>query len=114
MPRIRPLEVRALLPLLEQDWDTPEELAEALIAKLDEARASRTSYVGVIQIGKASDNSRIVLGVGPYPGRASARKALLAHPARSLASACVIAQIQTPQGFEQMMRELDEYQPEAG
>lgn len=101
MPKVRPLEVKALRPLLQQDWDSEDELIEALILALDEARASRKSYVGVMQFG------RIVFGIGPYPGRRGAENALVKHPGLSLANAATVAEIMTPKGFEQFLKELD-------
>lgn len=101
MPRVRPLEVKALRPLLERDWEREDDLIEALIMALDEVRASRTSYVGVIQIGK------ICLGIGPYPGRRSAENALSRHPALGMATGAIVASILTPEGYDQMMKELD-------
>jgi hypothetical protein len=101
MPRVRPLEVKALRPLLERDWEQEDDLIEALILALDEVRASRTSYVGIIQIGQ------ITLGVGPYPGRRSAENALSRHPGMSMATGAAIASIETPEGFDRMMKELD-------
>lgn len=112
MPRVRPLEVKALLPLLQQDWDSPEALAEALIVELDQTRAERTSYVAVMQIGKPPN--AFYMGVGPYPGRASALKALIAHPGRDLATACVIATIETPEGLKRRLKELDTQPSKAG
>lgn len=107
MPRVRPLEVKALLPLLQQDWESPEELAAALIAELDSVRASRISYVGVLQIGGAKG---IYVGLGPYPGIASAERALMRHPAvsdRTLVTGAVIVPVETPEGFENRLKELD-------
>lgn len=105
MPRVRPLEVKALTPLLEQDWETPEALAEALILELDNVRASRTSYVGVLQVLGA-----IYTGVGPYPGVRSAQKALMNHPAmgdETLVTGAIVIPIETPEGFEKRIKELD-------
>lgn len=119
MPAVRPLEVKALLPLLEQDWEDVENektgkvtpgvvrLAQALIQELDRVRADRTSYVGVIQIG---GKHGIYLGLGPYPGRASAAQALSRHPAvgdPSLITGCVVVPIETEEGFQARLKELD-------
>jgi hypothetical protein len=119
MARARPLEIKALLPLLEQDWDDwenprtgrvisgQERLIEALILELDRVRESRTSYVGVLQIG---GKRGIYTGLGPFPGIKSAEAALMKHPAISdptLVSGAVIVPIQTPEGFEARIKELD-------
>lgn len=120
MPRVRPLELKALLPLLEQDWPDEvdddggllatgqEQLIAELILRLDEVRASRTSYIGVLRIG--SGPTSILLGMGPYPGRRSAMKALVAHPAvadRSLCTGVAVVPVETPQGMSQRIKELD-------
>lgn len=119
MPRVRPLEVKALLPLLEQDWlDTTNEtsgkvtpgvvrLAEALIQELDRVRMERTSYIGVIQIG---GKHGIYLGVGPYAGKASAAAALSKHPVMgdsTLVTGAVIVPVESPEGFDARLKELD-------
>lgn len=107
MPRVRPLEVKALVPLLEQDWETPEDLAAALITELDRVRASRISYVGVLQVG---GQRGIYTGIGPFAGIRSAERALTSHPAFSdptLVSGAIIVPIQTPEGFEAQLKELD-------
>lgn len=106
MPKVRPLEVKALVPLLQADWESPEELSEALIARLDEERASRTSYVAVLRIGGAAGKA-INVGMGPFPGAQSAKNALKAHPALGMASAAVVVPILSPQGYERQMRALD-------
>ena len=116
MPKARPLEVRAILPLLEQDWEdwldeksgniTPgqDRLAEAIILTLDRIRASRTSYVPVLQIGGAKG---IYVGMGPFPGRQSAINALKKHPAFGEASGVVVVPVLTAEGYEKQLRDLD-------
>lgn len=106
MPRVRPLEVNALLPLVKEDWESPESLVEALIQKLDEARASRTSYVAVMRIG--SKDQGFNTGIGPYPGATSARNALEKHPALGMATAALVVPILTPEGYEKQLKALDE------
>lgn len=101
--RARPLEVKALVPLLEQDWATPEELAEALIAALDDARAGRTSYIGIMQFGREKP---IYVGLGPYPGLTSARNALAKHPAVTEATARAVVPVIGPEGFEQLLKKV--------
>lgn len=104
--RVRPLEVRALVPLLEQEWDSAEQLAEALIRALDEARASRVSYVGVAKfpVGDGSQG-HWYYAVGPYPGRKSAEKALRGDPAASLATALAVVPLTSPEGLERRLKE---------
>jgi hypothetical protein len=120
MPRVRPLELKALLPLLEQDWPDEvddeggllatgqERLIEGLILALDEVRASRISFIGVLKIGYGPTS--VLLGMGPYPGRRSAEKAVAAHPAvadRTLCTGAAVVPIETPQGIAQRLKELD-------
>jgi hypothetical protein len=120
MPAVRPLEVKALLPLLEEDWtDTVNEktgkvtpgvvrLATALIQKLDEVRADRTSYIAVIQIG---GKNGFYVGIGPYPGESSAMKALLKHPVmqdKTLATGAAIVPVESQEGFENRLKEIDQ------
>lgn len=119
MAAVRPLEIKALLPLLEQDWldvtnaktgkTTPGvvRLAQALIEELDRVRADRTSYIGVIQVG---GKNGFYVGLGPYPGRASAASALSKHPAitdRTLVTGAVIVPVESQEGFEKRLRDLD-------
>lgn len=114
MPRVRPLEVRALIPLLEQDWDDvvsdkgevktgQERLVEALILELDKARASRTSYVGILRL------NGIMVGLGPYPGLMSAKKALEGHPAWGdpVVTGWAVVPIESPEGYERRIKALD-------
>ena len=108
MSRVRPLEIKALTPLLEQDWDSPEALAEGLIRALDEVRASRTSYVWVAQFGPPKMTGRNwYMGGGPYPGWKSAEKAAKGFPGAELASALAVVPILTPEGVERRLREID-------
>lgn len=105
MPRVRPLEVNALTPLLEQDWETPEALAEALITELDKVRASRTSYVVVIQHGL--EGKCFYSGMGPYPGDRSAINALKKRGLDRSWERAVIVPILTDEGFKKKMQEMD-------
>lgn len=127
MARPRPLEVRALVPLLEQDWKDEyrvtydssgnevgelvatgqERLAEALIVALDEVRASRVSYIGVVRIGGRGGFS---MAIGPFPGRRSAEAALARHPAimdRTLVTGAAVIPVETPLGFARRLKDLD-------
>ena len=106
--RVRPLEVKALVPLLTQDWETPEALAEGLIRALDEVRASRTSYVWVAQFGPPKMSGRTwYAGGGPYPGQKSAERAAKGWQGAELASALAVVPILTPEGLERQIRETD-------
>lgn len=102
--RVRPLEVRALVPLLEQNWETPEALAEELIRTLDQTRADKTSYVAVMQFG--TEKTPWYAGVGPYPGERSARNAVSRHPGATLAYRIAVVPIMSPEGLEQHLKEV--------
>ena len=104
MARVRPLEVAALVPLLEQDWETPEVLAEALIQALDQARASRTSYVAVMQM--AMEQPVWYIGLGPYPGAKSARNAVLKHPGASMAKKIAVVPMVNEEGLQKLIRDV--------
>lgn len=106
MPRVRPLEVKAILPLLEQDWDSREGMAAAIIQAIDEARASRTSWIGVVQF---KGNSPVYVGIGPYPTRASALRALASHPvvSDSLVAGRAVVPVESPLGLERRVKALD-------
>lgn len=99
----RPLEVRALVALLEQDWETPEELAKALILELDDVRASKTSYVAVMQFGTEKP---FYVGLGPYPGRKTAEAAIRRHPSAGMATARAIVPVMSATGLTQHLKEV--------
>lgn len=99
----RPLEVRALAALLELDWETPEELAKALIEELDRVRVDKTSYIAVMQFGTEKP---FYVGLGPYPGRKSAQAALLRHPSVGMATARAIVPVMSPQGLVEHLKEV--------
>lgn len=106
--RVRPLEVKALVQLLEKDWETPEQLAEELIRTLDELRASRTSYVWVAQFGPPRMAGMTwYAGAGPYPGRKSAERAAKGYPGAELAAALAVVPILTPEGLERQIEKTD-------
>lgn len=110
MPRVRPLEVKALVPLLRQDWDSVEDLAKALIEALDEARTSRTSYVAVVEFPIGNTAKAGYIGVGPFPGAASADKAIQLFPPLQdpkLTRGFVIVPTMTLAAYEKLLRELD-------
>lgn len=100
-------EERAVVGLLEQDWESPEELAKAIIKTLDSTRASKIRYVGVLQFGKGA-GTKFYAGLGPYPGAQSALNALRKHPAADEASGAVIIPIRSNEGFLELIKKLDE------
>lgn len=104
-------ETKALVALLEQDWETPEVLAETIIDTLDELRATKTRYVGVMQIGQAHP---IYVGVGPFPGSKSAENALRAHPAAGMAYKLAVVPVTSPRGLTLALGELDAPPSEKG
>jgi hypothetical protein len=120
MAKVRPLEVKAILPLLQEDWPDeirtnkngrttvipgPERLATALIQALDQVRASRTSYIGAIRIGN------YLVGIGPYPGKATAMHAVekQVETYGNLVDDFAVIPIEAPEGFEVRLKELDEF-----
>ena len=105
MSRVRPLEIKALVPLLEQDWESPEELAKNLIEALDKARASRTSYVAVMQFGDR-DGHCWYYGLGPYPGMTTASNAVQRHPGATVATKVVVVPVTSPEGLDRLLREV--------
>jgi hypothetical protein len=96
-------EITALVALLEQNWETPEVLAKALIGALDAARASRTTYVAVLQFGNTSP---WYAGLGPYPGAKSARQAVARFPGSTVASAIGVVPLLSDEGLAQKLREV--------
>lgn len=105
--RPRPLEIKALVRLLEQEWESPQQLADALIRELDNTRASRTTYVGVMQFPYGGTSGAWYAGVGPYPGRKSAEKALRGDPSASLARAMVVVPLTSPDGLRERIAKYD-------
>lgn len=96
-------EISALVELLEQDWETPEELAKAAIAALDAARIERTTYVAVLQFG--SKRPAWYVGLGPYAGATSARNAAQKFPGSSVATAIAVVPLRSPELVEEQLRE---------
>lgn len=105
MSRVRPLEIKALMPLVEQDWPTPEALCEAVIKALDVARASRTSYAAVMQYGE--ERPCWYLGLGPYPGAASAKKAAARHPGAGMAFKIAVVPLLSEHGLQSLLEGVD-------
>lgn len=94
-------EVNALVELLEQDWETPEELAKALIKALDEARTNRTTYVAVMVFGP-----HFASAIGPYAGATSARNAVKKFPGASVAKQVAVIPLTSAEGVEEKLREV--------
>lgn len=94
-------EVNALVDLLEQDWGTPEELAEALIKALDRARADRTTYIAVMVFGP-----RFASAIGPYAGAKSAQNAVKKFPGASVAKTVAVIPLQSAEGVEAWLKEV--------
>lgn len=103
---IRQADIKALVPLLLEDWETPEDLAKAVIGHLDKARAERGFYVGVLQFGYKA-TPPIYLGLGPYPGQKSAARAVAGHPASGMALGRAVVPVTTPAGLAAQLKELD-------
>lgn len=94
-------EINALVDLLEQDWETPEELAKALIKALDEARTDRTTYVGVMVFGP-----HFATAIGPYSGAKSADNALKKHPGATIARHVSVVPLMSPEGVDAHLKEV--------
>lgn len=94
-------EINALVELLEQDWETPEELAKALIKAVDQARTERTTYVGVMVFGP-----HFASAIGPYSGATSARNALKKFPGASVAKHVAVIPLTSAEGVEEKLREV--------
>jgi hypothetical protein len=94
-------EINALVDLLEQDWETPEELAKALVKALDEARTDRTTYVGVMVFGP-----HFAAAIGPYAGATSARNAVKKFPGATVAKQIAVIPLTSAEGVEQRLREV--------
>lgn len=94
-------EIQALVDLLEQDWETPEELAKGLIKALDEARTQRTTYLAVMVFGP-----HFSLALGPYAGATSARNAAMKFPGASVAKRVAVVPLLSAEGVEERLREV--------
>ena len=95
-----------MVALLEQDWETPEELAKALIVALDKARAGRTTYIGVMQFGPTSNEGVFYHGLGPYAGVTSALRAVQKFPGASVAQRIAIVPVTNDEGLDQKLKEV--------
>lgn len=94
-------EISALVELLEQDWETPEDLAKAIIKALDEARTERTTYIAVMVFGP-----HFSLAMGPYAGATSARNAVMKFPGATVAKTVAVVPLVSSEGVEQRLREV--------
>lgn len=103
----RKSEITALTKILVSDieYDTPEDCVRAMIEELDQLRADRLDYVGVMQFG--SPGKHMTTAIGPWPGKAGAVRALTKHPAAGMASVLVVCPLQSPQGVEKALEGLD-------
>lgn len=69
---LKPTHRKALVEILTTgEYDTPDDMAKALVEKLDELRAHDTTYVVVRNV-----LGSLPMAYGPYPTRASAIKAM--------------------------------------
>lgn len=98
-------EMNAIAPLLEEEWEDAEDLVNAVVAALDKARMDRTRYVAVMQFG-TEDGKCFYLGLGPFPGVKSARKAAERHPGASAAHKIVVVPVTSPEGMDRMLKEV--------
>lgn len=98
-------EIRPIVALLEQEWDSAEDMAKAIVKALDEARASRTRYIAVMQFG-SEDGKCWYVGLGPYPGGASAKRAVQRHPGATLAHRCAVVPVTSGEGLEVLLKEV--------
>lgn len=94
-------EIGALVELLEQDWETPEELAKEILKTVDEARTERTTYIAVMVFGP-----NFSLAIGPYAGATSARNAVRKFPGATVAKRVAVVPLVSQDGVEQRLREV--------
>ena len=94
-------EINALVELLEQNWETPEELAKALIGALDKARTDRTTYVAVMVFGP-----KFAHALGPYSGAKTAQNAVKKFPGASVAKQVAVIPLTSSEGVEQWLKEV--------
>lgn len=94
-------EINALVALLEQDWETPEELAKACIKAVDQARTERTTYVAVMSFGPSFHHA-----IGPYAGATTARNAVKKFPGASVAKRVAVVPLTSAEGVEAQLREV--------
>lgn len=102
---MRQSDIKAVAKLLEYDWPSSEELAKAMIETYEKSVADRTTYAGVIQLDLSGPPSYV--GVGYYPGAASARKGIVDHPAAGMAKKIAVVPMVSPKGLTKLVAELD-------
>lgn len=105
---MRKTEVQGVAKILLSDgeYETAEDAATAIIKWLDADRAKRTSYVAVMQFGHRPGNVFYV-GLGPYPGRASAEAAVKTHPAADEAYKVAVVPMTSDEGFKALIQKVD-------
>ena len=94
-------EIEALVELLEQSWETPEELAKALVKALDEARTERTTYIALMVFG-----DKFATAIGPYAGARSAQNAVKKYPGASVAKFVTVVSLTSAEGVEERIRRV--------
>ena len=102
----RKSETGLVTELLLQDWDSPEDLADSIIKAVDEDRAKRTSYVAIMQFGEGN-GSVFYMGLGPYAGAKSARKAVKGFPGATEAYRIAVVPVTSQEGLRQQLEELN-------
>jgi hypothetical protein len=101
----RPTDVRKIAELLVEGADTPEDLAKAVITKLDEIRAERVQWMVVHQFGTEKP---WYAGHGPYSTRGQGEKAVARNPAISEATHTALVPVRTAAGLETVLKNVDE------
>lgn len=104
---MRKSEVAGVVSILEDsaEYETPEDAAKAIIKWLDDDRAKRTSYVAVMQFGSGA-STPFYVGLGPYPGKTSAKNAALAHPAACEAFRIVVVPTTSEEGIKEWIKQI--------
>lgn len=103
-------EINALVDLLEEDWETPVELAKALITTLDKARTERTTYyyIAVVEypFGHKDHGKAWYEAVGPFAGQKSAKNALdkMLATVGKLARVGVVVPVRHPAGYVEHLK----------
>lgn len=108
---MRKTEVAGIARILEdpvdvdgKPYETPEDAAKAIIKWLDEDRAKRKSYAAVMQFGHGK--AYFYVGLGPYPGAASAEKAAREHPAAAEAYKIAVVPLRSPEGLKDLLEQV--------
>lgn len=98
-------EREALAALLEQGAETPDELAKIVAGKLDEMRASRTTYTVLLRFGIGIHQYHVAFG--PYSTRTQAQVAFEKHLQHTQPSAWAFVPTRSAEGAEAMIAEVD-------